>query len=66
MPGVEEKKCKFCDDPLVILATHEYKISFENGRWNKDVGVVIYECNNCHVQFGTAEIADILRQVDEL
>lgn len=63
----EEKKCEECGDPLTLLATHEYQIyQGEDGVWHKDDGNVEYTCNNCGIAFYKEDIADVLKQVDEL
>jgi len=51
-----------------IMATHNYTIEYseEDNKWVKTEGDAIYSCSNCEVILGIDEIADILRQVDEL
>lgn len=62
----EELKCPGCGGPLLILATHEYRIYFEDGKYHKDVGTVEYACNTCRVPLSPDKIKKALAEVDEL
>lgn len=65
---IDERKCPYCDDPLTILARHDYQIGYdeEQHKWVKDVGEVQYVCNNCYEVLDTHDLEDILKQVDEV
>jgi hypothetical protein len=64
-------QCPHCGQEVTeIMATHEYAIRFNHiwSRWVKDNGEVTYRhyASGCMEALDTSEIADILKQVDEL
>lgn len=64
-------QCPHCNQEVTeIMTTHEYAIRYDSirGRWVKDGGEVTYRhyASECMGALDTGEIADILKQVDEL
>ena len=62
-------ECVSCGkEPTEILARSEYTIKYdeEQSKWVKDYGDITYVCGLCLEALDAHDIADILRQVDEL
>ncbi len=51
-----------------IIVSHSYVIarSDEQEKWTKHIGGVVYSCCHCGGEIDIVDIADILKQVDEL
>jgi len=61
--------CHSCGATITeIVAVHSYTIEYseEQEAWVKTIGEAIYSCSNCEAVQDTDDIAEILRQVDEL
>ena len=66
---MDQHTCYSCGAIITELAvTHNYTIEYseEQEKWIKTAGEAIYSCGNCGVIQDTDDIAEILKQVDEL
>lgn len=60
-------ECPACGEELnSILAEHCYSIELIDGSWYRTDGEMCYRCGSCSDPLVVSEIADILKEVDEL